>query len=401
MARIGAIVLSVAIVLAVVAIIGWLIWRSIKRSDDPPRILFKWIVTLVLVGGFVLIIVFFGGPSYASAFTVPFLCVGLGVAMSLLWAPHLAANLAKPITSLFDGGDREPDPQPYYSAALARRNKGHYQEALQEVRKQLDRFPTDVTGQMLLAEIQAENLNDVPGAAITLQRFCHQPGHAPKNYAYALNLLADWQLKFHQDPAAAREALEQIIQRFPDTELAQLAAQRIAHLGSTGTLLSSHERPAISLPHGADNVGLLRDSASLKPEETSPADQATALVKHLEQHPLDNEAREKLALIYAEHYHRLDYAVGELEQLIAHPNQPARQVVHWLNLLADLHVKHAQDVVAAAAALQRIIDRFSGQAAADNAQRRLGCLKLELKGMEKTQAVKLGAYDQDVGLNPP
>src|ERR1051325_11038673 len=306
MARTGAILLSIGIVLAFAAVIGWLIWRTIKKSDDPPRILFKWIVTLVLVGGFVGSIVMLGGPSYFSAFTAPILCVVLGVAMSLLWAPHIATAFAKPLTSLFDGGDREPDPQPVYSIAMALRNKGNYEEAQREVRKQLERLPNDVIGQMMLAELQAVNLNDFPAAAITLQRFCNQPGHAPKNIAYALNLLADWHLKFHQDTEAAGEALEQIVRAFPETESAQLASQRIAHLGSTETLLASHDRAVIPLHHGAENVGLLRDAAALKSAETDPAATATALVRHLEQHPLDSEAREELALLYAGHYQRLD-----------------------------------------------------------------------------------------------
>ena len=163
--------------------------------------------------------------------------------------------------------------------------------------------------------------------------------------------------------------------------------------------VETHDRAAIPLHHGADNVGLLRDSAALKSAEADPAAKASALVQHLEHYPLDSEAREELALIYAGHYQRLDLAAAELEQLIAQPNQPPKQAVHWLNLLADLHIKYSQDVTAAGQALQRIIDRFPGQAAAENAQRRLGYLKLELKGGEKAQAVKLGSYDQNVGLN--
>jgi len=66
-------------------------------------------------------------------------------------------------------------------------------------------------------------------------------------------------------------------------------------------------------------------------------------VKHLEQHPLDTEVREKLAILYADHYQRLDMATGELEQLIEEPNQPSKRVAHWLNLLADLQIRHGAD----------------------------------------------------------
>ena len=70
----------------------------------------------------------------------------------------------------------------------------------------------------------------------------------------------------------------------------------------------------------------------------------------------------------------------------------------YLDLLADLHVKHASDYDAARAALQRIIDLAPGLAAAASARQRMDRLRLELKGKEKSQAVKLGSYEKDLGL---
>jgi len=121
-------------------------------------------------------------------------------------------------------------------------------------------------------------------------------------------------------------------------------------------------------------------------------------VKHLEQHPLDTEERENLAVIYADHYERLDLATGELEQLIGQPNQPAKLVAHWLNLLADLQVRHGADYETVYQTLQRIIDRDPNVAAAEIARHRQGLLKLELKANEKKQAVKMGTYEQNIGL---
>jgi len=103
-------------------------------------------------------------------------------------------------------------------------------------------------------------------------------------------------------------------------------------------------------------------------------------------------------LIYADHYQRLDLAVGELEQLVQAPNQPAKQVERWLNLIADIQIKHAADYEAARETLQRILDLFPGLPPAENARQRLGRLKLELKGKEKSQAIKLGSYEQNIGL---
>jgi hypothetical protein len=121
-------------------------------------------------------------------------------------------------------------------------------------------------------------------------------------------------------------------------------------------------------------------------------------VKHLEQYPLDAEVREKLAILYADHYQRLDLATGELKQLIEHPNQPARRVAHWLNLLADLQIRHGADYDTVRGTLETIVERFSNSALAERARARLAHLKLELKGQQETSGVKLGVYEQRLGL---
>ena len=136
----------------------------------------------------------------------------------------------------------------------------------------------------------------------------------------------------------------------------------------------------------------------MKPAEASPEQEAADCVKHLEQHPLDTEAREKLAIIYADHYGRLDMAAAELEQMIGQPNQPGKLVVHWLNLLADLQIRHGATYEVVRETIQRIVDRAPDAAAAEIARHRLALLRLEMKSKEKSQAVKLGSYEQNIGL---
>jgi len=46
------------------------------------------------------------------------------------------------------------------------------------------------------------------------------------------------------------------------------------------------------------------DTSHLKHKEIDPAALAAGYVQQLTKHPLDNEVREKLALLYAEHYQR-------------------------------------------------------------------------------------------------
>jgi tetratricopeptide (TPR) repeat protein len=283
--------------------------------------------------------------------------------------------------------------------AIAKRKQGKGLEAVMEVRRQLARFPNDFEGVMLLAGVQAEDLKDLASAEITLNHFCDQLHPPPKQFAAAMNHLADWQLKLAQDAEEARAALEKIIARFPDTELALLAAQRIGHLTGTGThLLAAQDRQSMAVPEGMKNIGLLKSSEHLRPNETSPEQLAADYVKHLEQHPLDTEIREQLAVLYADHYQRLDLAANELQQMIDGPNQPAKRVAHWLNLLADLQIRHGADFDTVRQTLEKIVERFPDWAAAEMARSRLNRLKLEFKGHAQGSTVKLGVYEQNIGL---
>lgn len=377
----------------------WLVIRAFKKSDDPQLLLFKWFLSALIIG----FMAWQVGPMVKSqsssvAISGVFVTVFCGWALAAIWRRNLANLVAKPIGSLYDGGDQEVEPHPFYSIAQAKRGKGKYTEAVAEIRRQLEKFPTDVEGHLLLAEIQAENLNDVSGAQVTIHRLCNQPGHGPSSIALALNFLADWHLKFNQDRDAAQAALEKIIQLCPDTEFSVMASQRIGRLGTTEHLLSPHDRQRLHLHEGVKDIGLLQSSAHLMPKETDPAKRAAEYVKHLEQHPLDTEAREELAMIYAEHFQRTDLAIDQLEQLVNCPNQPDKRIARWLNSIADLQIKHNSDLDAARATLQRIIEKFPRAAAAENAQRRLDLLKLSLKASEEKQGVKMGTYEQNIGL---
>jgi len=90
-----------------------------------------------------------------------------------------------------------------------------------------------------------------------------------------------------------------------------------------------------------------------------------------------------------------------LEELVAAPNQPGKEVARWLNLIADLQVKYGLGFEAAQATLQRIIERFAGLGAAEVAQQRLERLRLEFKGQQQGQVIKLGSYEKDLGLKQP
>ena len=376
----------------ILGVIGWGALQILRRSYEPGKVLLKWAIALPLV------VVCFVVAARLGPFG-PFVMVFLGVILSILWTPHLAEGLFSPLTNLLDGGNEAPDLKPLYSVAEAKRKQGKYLEAMVEIRGQLDRFPGDMQGAMLLAGIQAENLQDLPAAEITLHQFCDRPDAPPLQVAAALNQLADWQLKLGQDVDLARAELEKIISRFPDTEMAVLAAQRIAHLGGMEkTLRAAHDRPPLPVPEGIKSFGLQKTPVPLAPREADPGELAATYVKHLEQYPLDTEIRETLAVLYADHYQRLDLALRELEQLIEQPHQPIKRVAHWLNLLADLQIRHGADYDTVRRTLERIVERFPDTAPAELARKRLDYLRRELRGQKDIPSVKLGVYEQNIGL---
>lgn len=398
MARTGEFIRGMLLIIAFVVLVCIVAWRWLKGSRDTPfRLIAKWIISGLVIAFLVFGIMPTAMGGGAGALMVPLIAV-CGLILAILWTPNITAFLARPFGNLIDGGDQEADPEPFYSIALAKRKNGRFPEALAEVRKQLERFPSDVQGQMLLAEIQADDLKDLQAAEVTIERFVAQPGHSPKNIAFALNALADWQIKYAQDVDSARATLQRIIDTFPDSEEALLASQRLSHMGDADYLLNRGNRPAIRMKPGVENVGLLKSYEPLKPVEEDKGETARQLVEHLERFPADMEARERLAMLYAEHYGRVDMAADQLEQIIAQPGQPMKNVAHFLNLLADIQVKFAADYEAARAALERIVELYPRFAAAENARQRIAHLRLELKAHENKGAVKLGEYEQNIGL---
>lgn len=378
-----------------VGLLAWVIIRTVKRSEDPARSVFKWVLTAGII---VLLDWKMGDVAAASPFIGVPLVAACGLALAIIWRHELTDIVAKPFGALFDGGDVEIEPRPYYSVAEARQKKGLYQEAIAEILKQLEKFPTDFEGQMKLAEIQAENLKDLSATELTIQRLCGQPGHAPINIAFALNTMADWHLKYGLDRDSAERDLQKITDLYPNSELALLAAQRIAHLASTEMMQAARNRPLVLVPQGVHHIGLLQSSAHLQRADDDQAAVAAQYVEHLKLHPLDTEAREKLAVIYADHYERLDLAADQLDQLIEQPNQPVKQVAHWLNLLADLQLRHGADADTVRQTLERITEKCPNHAAADLARNRLNLLALEIKARGKTSGVRMGTYEQNLGL---
>lgn len=398
MERFGQFLLGLTTLIIGASLVLWFVWHTIKKSHDPGRILFKWTISFIFLIALVVLGAKLGAFGYAGAFIGPITAAIFGIILAILWAPHLGAVLAKPITSFYDGGDEEPEIRPFYSIARAKQKRGKFDEAIAEVHRQLERFPTDYEGWMLLAEIHAQDLKDNLSAQDCLEEILRQPGHTARNITYTLNRSADWHLELGGDRVAAQAALEEITRRFPDSEHAHAASQRLSHLTTDKMLAERRERPTIRLTRHDEYIGLQGKVADPRPAISDPGAAATELLNHLYSHPDDVEAREKLATIYAEDYGRMDLAKDEVEQLISTPGATQKEIAHWLNFLVDLHLRIDQDRVAAETALKRIIGMFPNTAAAGLAESRLAYLDGEFRRNAKSQVLRLGSYEDNVGL---
>ncbi len=346
---------------------GWLLWRGLKRSNEQGTLLIKIIASVALAaGGFFFVrgeVRQLHAGSAADNTLAAFAIVGsilvAGALLAGLWTPQISALLFSPITNLLDGGNEKPEHRPFYSIAESRRKKGDIAGAIAEVRRQLGKFPNHFEGVLLLASLQAENLKDFAAAEKTLEQFCSQTPATDNNIAAAWNALADWHLKTGRDAVAARAALEKIIARMPGAELALLAEQRIAHLG------------------GADAN-----------ETIEPGRLAAAHVRHLQNNPDDAVVREKLAVIYARDFRRLDLAAAELRHLIDDARHPPRKIIHWLRLLANLQAELGADVSTVRGTLETIVARFPDLPAAGLARERLAHIEAKLTAKNAGQNVR-------------
>ncbi len=392
------IIVGLFVILFVLSSTGWFLWRCLRKSVDGTALLVRWIVTaivLVLAGYFAHSVTKDG--TAAGQIVAVLEGAVIGLVLAILWLPTIVGKVGEIFGSLYAGGSEPPTPTPAYSVAEARRKQGRHQEAVYEIQQQLERFPTDVTGQLMLAEVQAENLGNLGAAENTIERFITQE-HAPKNIAFALNSLADWRLKLARDPEGARLALERITELLPETPEAQNAAQRIAHLPTTEELHRRDQAALVVMPEGQRDLGLRSDFKLGPKDAESPEETVGRLSAHLAEHPLDRDVREKLATIHADEFRQYDAAIEQFESLAQLPNQTPRDVAKWINRVADLQILHGAPEETVRATLQRIVDLFPGLAPAELARQRLGKVRLEIKGKEGGQHVHLGTYEKDLGL---
>ena len=375
--------------------------RMSKRDDGQmfePRD--RVIITLALVlllGAAARTLV--GGGAAAGVFMLV-IVIPAGVILSYIWLPTAVDALLSGLTGAMTGGNEPVEPKPFYFRALAMRRKGKFSEALVEIDAELVKFPGNLEGMCLKAEIQADDLQNLPAAAGVLQEAITTPGRPLAERLSTQFRLAELLVHRMNDVPAGKALLETILEENPDTEAAHTARQHLAHLPGA-TPAAAPERRKLVVVHHEGSLGLTEDlGAGSLPQEDWTA-RAQEWVTHLEQHPTDWEAREKLATVYADHFQRIPLAIDQIRTLIDQPGQPPKRVAGWLNRIADLELRAdsgAEGVGKARAALEEVQTRYPDSPWAEQAVERLAILGRSERAKTPTPTLKIGVYEQNIGL---
>ena len=388
-------VMNILIGTALLGFLGWLGWKIVKRTfertEDPSNLLARWGGTIAIIIAWAFIIKgLLKAGGLALAFGGPILTAAFSIVIGIIWAPVWGKMLANPLTSLYDGGVKALEPTPFYAIAEAKRKRGLYDASITEVRKQLAKFPTDLKGHLILSELLAEHKEDVDGAIELLEHYLAECKPGPVNGAFVLNRLADIQLKFKRDPEKARAYVHKIHSEFPETEQAEKALQRIAHLQDEDFLTTRHEPKKFTVKQTNLKLGLTDDPNAVRAPVIDMDAKAHQMVAHLEQHPSDTDVREQLAWVYAEHYGKIDWAIDQLKQLTQMEHQSVSQIARWYNQIADIYCRFSGSSEAAKYALEEFIQRFPESGHSERARTRLKRLKLEAKTSKKSQSMETG-----------
>ncbi len=270
---------------------------------------------------------------------------------------------------------------PMYARAVAKLKFGKYSEAEWEIIRQLENREDDFEGWLMLADLYANQFNDLAEAEQTILEICDQPRTTSSQMAVALHKLADWHLNLAGDPEAAVRALHMISTRLPGTHLARMAQLRLNQLPATREeLREQRSSPPIPLPALGDNLDGGPIPAGYKLSREKAAAAANLCVERLKVDPNNVPAREKFARLLAEDLNQVDLALEQITLLLNLPEQADGKRAEWLGLSAAWHFKYRHDPATGRKILERVIHEFPLSPQAFAARRRLRLLETDFRG---------------------
>jgi tetratricopeptide (TPR) repeat protein len=322
--------------------------------------------------------------------------IPVGVILAFMWLPSLVDTGLSGLMESMTGGREQIVPTPFYFRTQALRKRGEFSAALAELDAELVKFPQDQEGHLLKAEILADDQKEVTAALAVLSQFEELPGlDAGKRNVARFRRVDLLQVRL-SDFAAAEGILNSILSEDPTSSAAQVARQRLAH--ATSAAGTSAARGKLIVTRHSESLGLSHDLGASRILPENPAAQASELLKHLESHPGDWEARERLATLYADQFGHVPLAVAQLRELISQPHQPQKRVAGWLQRVAAIHLQPGGTHSEARLALEEIQDRFPNSVWSEQAALKIATLGNPDPVAIAPKGLKLGQYEQNIGL---
>jgi tetratricopeptide (TPR) repeat protein len=322
-----------------------------------------------------------------------FFVLAFAVPVAFIATPMIGRMIAAPITGSIDGAGEAETPKPFYSVAIGRRKGGDIGGALEAVAEQRAKFPEDVDGVLLEADIQRRDRKDSGSALACILEWLALQQRPQSDVMRALRDASEIQFDSGDTEGAVR-SLEKIVAMNPESSAGQAAAQRLAHLDDPEERAKVRDSLRLDGRTFARDIGLRADhGASLVSEKEDPAVTRERLMEHVGDHPEDWEGRETLARL-EEEAGNIGRAVTLLEELAASASAPPKIVSRWLNHIAEIHIRVGA-MPSARGALQRIVERFPETSYANLAESRIRLLPLEAKARRQTATVPMRRGDPE------
>jgi len=270
--------------------------------------------------------------------------------------------------------------RPAYHRAVVKMHGDKYKEAEAAVLEELEKSEDDFTGWLMLAGLYANQFDDLAGADRIIRDTCAQETANASEVCVAFNQLADWHLQLANDPVAARNALEEICRRFPDTHMGRMARRRIQQLPDSRDEVIARRTPkSIRLPTLGQSLDHAAGVPASPAERKEAAARANDCVQKLLTNPDNMVVREELARILAERLEQVGAAIEQMELLLNMPEASAGQAAEWMALVAAWQIKYQGDLQKGRETMERLVRRYPQSAQAFSAQRRLSLMDLEAK----------------------
>lgn len=334
----------------------WMILLIAREVGDTPE--FRTSVAVIGLPMFLLALIIV----YRSRWTI----LPSGVLVALMPLVHRVLNHVE-----------EPEARPTYGAAQGKINFGKYEAAEAEVINQLEKKDNDFNGWMLLAELYATKYHRLDDAAQVVVDLCRDPSITEIEASLACNRLADWQLEIGMNPSAARAALDLLIQRAPDSHVAQLAQQRLKQMPLTREDLLDRRKPkSIRLPALREAFAAPEANGAAMAREEIVAE-ANRLSDRLRHEPNDFDTRERLAILLAEKLGQVDSGIEQLRLMINMPDAASERAAKWMAQIASWERHLNKNEAKFRVLLNEIIRKHPNSTHAISARRQLQLIEQE------------------------